>query len=479
MVNKFLANKNGGGIGSVNYLLDKKRVQNGTARVLKGEEHITRALINSIDKKQKTTFAVMSFEEQNITESVKMELIAEWEKTFLTGLKPDQYNTLWVEHTDKGRLELNVLVPKIELTTGRALNPYFNKSDFHLADLFQKKMNLKYGFSDPQDPAKAQSVRGGRKEIGLFKDYQELDTKLKELVAQGHINSRDEMVALLKQSGIEVTREKAENSISVKLPDSKKARKFVGGIYEKQFTDNQGLSAIGAERERAERAYTAGKSRRAGELEAVSERLDSAIEKRAIFNQGRFSKPKRNLRQVAKASRDAVSKSITLQPTVAVRAVDKRNERVEKNDSTRKAIDEYAQSRAERTRERDNRIEQRERRHHRVVDLNLNATSIDIGDAGDLEQRATERRAEIARENARRDAERTAEVLSIGVERIASSIIAQSLADGVRQLFERVHSAIKQIDEKLVQAVKIRNQIARFANGKKPVVADKGYDLGR
>ncbi len=479
MVNKFLANKNGGGIGSVNYLLNKKRVQDGTARVLKGEEHITRALINSIEKKQKTAFAVMSFEEANITESVKMELIAEWEKTFLTGLKPDQYNTLWVEHTDKGRLELNVLVPKIELTTGRALNPYFNKSDFHLADLFQKKMNLKYGFSDPQDPAKAQSVRGGRKEIGLFKDYQELDTKLKELVAQGHINSRDEMVALLKQSGIEVTREKAENSISVKLPDSKKARKFVGGIYEKQFTDNQGLSAIGAERERAERAYTAGKSRRAGELEAVSERLDSAIEKRAIFNQGRFSKPKRNLRQVAKASRDAVSKSITLQPTVEIRAVDKRNERIKDDDSIRETVDEYVEERAKRARERDNRAQSRESRHYRVADLNINATGFDFNTFAGIEQRAEEKRADIDRENARRDAERVAEILSIGIERIASSVIAQSLAEGIGRIFERVHSAIKSIDQKLVQAVKLRNQIARFANGRKPVVADKGFGWER
>ncbi len=57
MINKFLANKSGGGNGSVNYLLDTKRVQNGTAKILRGEEHITRALIDSIGKKQKTTFA--------------------------------------------------------------------------------------------------------------------------------------------------------------------------------------------------------------------------------------------------------------------------------------------------------------------------------------------------------------------------------------------------------------------------------------
>ncbi|MEC4460013.1 relaxase/mobilization nuclease domain-containing protein, partial [Klebsiella pneumoniae] len=42
----------------------------------------------------------------------------------LPGLDKDQYSILWVEHTDKGRLELNFLIPNTELLTGKRLQPY-------------------------------------------------------------------------------------------------------------------------------------------------------------------------------------------------------------------------------------------------------------------------------------------------------------------------------------------------------------------
>ncbi|WP_213085254.1 relaxase/mobilization nuclease domain-containing protein, partial [Neisseria gonorrhoeae] len=37
----------------------------------------------------------------------------------------DQYNCLWVEHRDKGRLELNFVIPNIELLSGKRLQPYY------------------------------------------------------------------------------------------------------------------------------------------------------------------------------------------------------------------------------------------------------------------------------------------------------------------------------------------------------------------
>ena len=51
MIVKFLPSKSGGGIGSVNYVLNE-RVQQGTAKILKGDEAQTRAIISQISKKQ-------------------------------------------------------------------------------------------------------------------------------------------------------------------------------------------------------------------------------------------------------------------------------------------------------------------------------------------------------------------------------------------------------------------------------------------
>ena len=62
MVVKFFSDKRGGGIGSLNYLLDKKRVEQGTAKILSGDEHSTRDLIMSMSQKHKTCVGCLSFE---------------------------------------------------------------------------------------------------------------------------------------------------------------------------------------------------------------------------------------------------------------------------------------------------------------------------------------------------------------------------------------------------------------------------------
>ncbi|WP_149022820.1 relaxase/mobilization nuclease domain-containing protein, partial [Salmonella enterica] len=41
----------------------------------------------------------------------------------------NQYSILWVEHQDKGRLELNFVIPNMELQTGKRLQPYYDRAD--------------------------------------------------------------------------------------------------------------------------------------------------------------------------------------------------------------------------------------------------------------------------------------------------------------------------------------------------------------
>mgnify|MGYP000893318270 CR=1 FL=1 len=77
------------------------------------------------------------------------------------------------------------------------------------------------------------------------KDYKELDLKLHSLVLEGKLDNREEMVALLRESGVEVTRE-GKDYISVKLPESGKAQRLKGGIYGEEF---RGIESIGRIRE--------------------------------------------------------------------------------------------------------------------------------------------------------------------------------------------------------------------------------------
>lgn len=268
---------------SVDYVLSLDRVADGTAIVLKGDPSITRELIAGISNKQKTTFAVLSFKESDIPEAEKFELMRVFERTFFAGLKPEQYNVLWVQHTDKGRLELNCIVPKIELTTGKAFNPYFNKSDFHLADMFQNWANLAHGYADPKAEENKSRVSGSRKKFSAYKGYRQVDKILHEMVANGLIQDRDDLIETLKDNGISVL-EVEPDKIKIQLPkDDKngkqpKPRNLQGsGIYRAEFHCIDDLEDIS--REQVERARALANRDNRGESRKTGRRLAKSIYK--------------------------------------------------------------------------------------------------------------------------------------------------------------------------------------------------------
>ena len=90
-----------------------ERVKQGTARILKGDEKVTRALIDSMTTKQKTCVGCLAFTEQ-INDEQKKQIMKEFEYALMPGMK-NRVNILWVEHTDKNNLELNFVIPKIDL----------------------------------------------------------------------------------------------------------------------------------------------------------------------------------------------------------------------------------------------------------------------------------------------------------------------------------------------------------------------------
>ena len=176
MVVKFFANKKGGSSKAIDYLLNEREAQ-GTARILKGDEQLTRDIIKSIDYKQKTTVGCLSFEEPNISEDMKYQLMKDFENMLLPNME-NKYNILWIEHIDKGRLELNFVIPKIELETQKSLNPYYHKADLPRVEMWQDIQNLEHNFTNPKDPSKARTVETNNKEIHLSKDYEQLDKLL-------------------------------------------------------------------------------------------------------------------------------------------------------------------------------------------------------------------------------------------------------------------------------------------------------------
>ena len=147
MLAKFFKNKNGGNVAGINYLLNHL-VKDETAFVLKGSEVVTRRIVSNMAKKQKLCIGCLSFEEADIDLSAKQKIADEFE-TLLFGEYKERFNILWVQHIDKGRLELNFAIPKIDLESQMAFTPYYDETDRALIDAWQNLPNFKFNFSDP------------------------------------------------------------------------------------------------------------------------------------------------------------------------------------------------------------------------------------------------------------------------------------------------------------------------------------------
>ncbi|MBH0296911.1 relaxase/mobilization nuclease domain-containing protein [Helicobacter pylori] len=238
MLVKFWGINQGGGDGdgSVNYLLNE-RVEQGTAKVLKGDANLTKSLLLSLTQKHKVCVGCLSFEESNINEGLKYELMESFENALLTQEMQGRYNILWVEHTDKGRLELNFVIPRIDLIIQKAFTPYYHSADITRIDLWKDCINLKHNFTNPKNIEKRHNIQQHQtknpKNKELLATYEKLDKLIQNNLGK-LFNSRDEIINFLKSNQCEVTRQ-GKDYISVKLPKEPKTKRLKGFYYHETF----------------------------------------------------------------------------------------------------------------------------------------------------------------------------------------------------------------------------------------------------
>ncbi|RVY22448.1 relaxase/mobilization nuclease domain-containing protein [Helicobacter pylori] len=238
MLVKFWGINQGGGDGdgSVNYLLNE-RVKQGTAKVLKGDANLTKSLLLSLTQKHKACVGCLSFEEPNINESLKYELMESFENALLTESMQNRYNILWVEHTDKGRLELNFVIPRIDLITQKAFTPYYHSADITRIDIWKDYINLKHVFTNPKDLEKQHNMQFHNTKTPQGKELLAIYEKLDKLIQENLgklFNSREDIINFLKDNQCEVTRQ-GKDYISVKLPNEPKTKRLKGFYYHEKF----------------------------------------------------------------------------------------------------------------------------------------------------------------------------------------------------------------------------------------------------
>lgn len=224
---------------SMDYLLKKNEDE---VQVLQGNPRLSVDVAEGLNFKNQYTVGCLSFEEANIPDAHKQEIMQKFEETFFAGLEPEQYNICWIEHTDKGRLELNFFVPNVELESGKRLSVYYDKSDRPLAENFKQVINQQYDLSDPDAPQKRQMTVSNKNIPKDKKIAQEaINGLLEGELEKGRIQTREDVLSCLTEAGFEIARVTHKN-ISIKT-DGQNLR-LKGAIYEQSFELNRAIEEI-------------------------------------------------------------------------------------------------------------------------------------------------------------------------------------------------------------------------------------------
>ena len=266
MIVDFFEHGSGEASGPLDYFLGKNRDREH-AKVLLGDVSEVAELIDCSPYEKRYTSGCLSFYESDLTDVAKAQIMRDFEKTLFPGLTTGNYRILWVEHRDKineetgeRRLELNFLIPNIEIESGKRLQPFFAKADLDRVDAFKKIVNYEYDLFDPDDPINRRSV----------KIAQNLPKESKEFKAQVHdeitlaicddlIYDRKTLLDWCETVGFEVTKI-TKKQISIKNPETGRPEVFKGEFYEQNFRNTAKSTELKAEasgryRQRAEKRY--------------------------------------------------------------------------------------------------------------------------------------------------------------------------------------------------------------------------------
>ena len=243
MIVDFFRRGTGASNGSIDYLLGKNRDREH-AIVLQGDIQEVAGLIDTSPYIKKYTAGCLSFYEHDLRPEQKQQIMNDFEKCLFPGLPQDSYRVLWVEHRDKlntetgqTRLELNFLIPNVEVNTGKRLQPFYAAADLDRVECFKQITNYGYGLHDPDDPANRQATKVAKALPTNAKELKAtLEIEATLAIAEGMVFDRQSLVKWLEGIGMEVTRQ-TPKSISIKHPDDAKARpiRLTGAMYEQDF----------------------------------------------------------------------------------------------------------------------------------------------------------------------------------------------------------------------------------------------------
>ena len=315
-----------GGSAVKNYLLGTNDQPREKARVLLGDPDEVTEIINGLPFAKVYTSGCLSFhEDDKLAEAQKFDIMADFEAMMFVGLEPHQYTSYWVEHTDKGRVELNFVFPNVELVSGNHLQVYYHNRDLNLVNSWKNLTNDKYGFINPSDLENRRDVTPSigpnllkdweqsnkQKIIDKLKHYQSIEDFKQQLTdvvltqaalrqaSNNPLTCQDDIAAMLEDFGFEISRQ-GKDSISIKNPDpTKKNIKLKGVIYERDVTQSI-ISHIAQRTGPNQTANPIPAGTREDQLRTAETIFPSELEKRRERHYQRYDENLRAARAVSK-----------------------------------------------------------------------------------------------------------------------------------------------------------------------------------
>ena len=252
------------------------------AKILKGDADLSQKIAESTSFKNQFTAGCLSFEETELSDQHKHEIMDKFEKTFFKGLESEQYNICWIQHTDKNRIELNFFIPNVELKSQKRLQPYFDRADRPLAENFKQVINYEYQLTDPNHPTKKQLMIHRQDLPNEKKEaLKAIESGLIHQIQQNKIQNREDVIQTLEQAGFEIARIHKQ-SLSIKTEGQNLRLK--GDLFHEHFRVSTDFrQELTRKVERYEQDYQRS-------YREAQEKLRDAIKRRSQYFRRRYEK---------------------------------------------------------------------------------------------------------------------------------------------------------------------------------------------
>ena len=295
MLMKVFPHGTGDGDRPVRYLIreDIPSRKEHPPEVLRGDPKLTAALINSIERRWKFTSGVLAWHpDDDVNEAQECDVMDAFERVAFAGLEADQRHILWVRHRHAGHHELHFLIPRMELSSGKDFNacpPGWQKDFSVFRDLF----NWREGWAKPDDPARArdflpdkadllhaQAARWNREIKSSDRDEAKasITELLKGRLIQGDIKSREDVLRILQEEGLHISRT-GKDYIGVVVPESGLKIRLKGGIFAETWKPKE---------DSLEEEVRPNKQELQKRIISLEEELERVLEKRKRINRKRY-----------------------------------------------------------------------------------------------------------------------------------------------------------------------------------------------